>query len=283
VPTDWTVEFAKNQKTVFKDPQALDLLKRMLVIDPKHRITIKDALEHPFFLSEKNCLTDEHRKLAPKKMSFEFEKAVRDHSQPTIQKYLWTELIQLKPWLKPVYQKWLSLIQPKRSAINHSASTVSASTMPPPSDSILSLSKTVDPPHPKTTATSMIVASNNKNDSKTTTQTTTTTESAMVISRPQTPQYFEKSLDDQTFCTPQYFEKSLDDQTFRTPQYFEKSLDDQTFRTLSTSATSSTIWTTHEPPLFRTLLTEPDPDPFSSNTVSFHSFPLSGAISATTL
>ena len=30
------------------NPLAIDLLKKMLVIDPEKRITVKEALEHPF-------------------------------------------------------------------------------------------------------------------------------------------------------------------------------------------------------------------------------------------
>lgn len=31
------------------DPQGIDLLQRMLVYDPKERITAKQALQHPYF------------------------------------------------------------------------------------------------------------------------------------------------------------------------------------------------------------------------------------------
>ena len=31
------------------DEQSRDLLRKMLVFNPKHRITVEDALRHPFF------------------------------------------------------------------------------------------------------------------------------------------------------------------------------------------------------------------------------------------
>ena len=31
------------------DDQALDLIKRMLVFNPKHRISVEDSLSHPYF------------------------------------------------------------------------------------------------------------------------------------------------------------------------------------------------------------------------------------------
>lgn len=35
-------------------PEALDLLKKMLIIDPKERITTFQALDHPFFMKDKD-------------------------------------------------------------------------------------------------------------------------------------------------------------------------------------------------------------------------------------
>ena len=43
--------------------QAVDLLSKLLIFDPKQRITVNDALSHPFFmtlhdpLDEPSCLT----------------------------------------------------------------------------------------------------------------------------------------------------------------------------------------------------------------------------------
>jgi casein kinase II subunit alpha len=37
-------------RTHFKDPDALDIVERMLMVDHKERITAEEALEHPFFV-----------------------------------------------------------------------------------------------------------------------------------------------------------------------------------------------------------------------------------------
>lgn len=34
-----------------KNPLAIDLLKQMLIVDPSKRITVTEALEHPFLSS----------------------------------------------------------------------------------------------------------------------------------------------------------------------------------------------------------------------------------------
>lgn len=39
------------------EPNAIDLLRRMLVIDQKRRITAKDALNHPYFTGNNVVLT----------------------------------------------------------------------------------------------------------------------------------------------------------------------------------------------------------------------------------
>ena len=55
------------------NPLAIDLLKKMLVVDPQKRITIRDALEHPF-LKEFHDPEDEPEteKLDPYDFDFEY-------------------------------------------------------------------------------------------------------------------------------------------------------------------------------------------------------------------
>jgi len=63
------------------DPQALDLLQKMLVFDPKKRITADEALNHPF-LAEIH--SHWHTLKPPTKFDFSFEKVHHDCSRDRI-------------------------------------------------------------------------------------------------------------------------------------------------------------------------------------------------------
>lgn len=52
---------------------ALDLLKKLLIFDPTKRITLEEALKHPY-LKELHCPEDEPVAKNVSKMEFEFEK-----------------------------------------------------------------------------------------------------------------------------------------------------------------------------------------------------------------
>lgn len=52
---------------------ALDLLKKLLIFNPDKRITLDEALKHPF-LKELHCPDDEPVAQGIQKMEFEFEK-----------------------------------------------------------------------------------------------------------------------------------------------------------------------------------------------------------------
>jgi serine/threonine protein kinase len=53
-------------------PEAVDLLKKMLTFDPKKRITVEQALEHPY-LSALHCPEDEPTTEPVSAFDFEFE------------------------------------------------------------------------------------------------------------------------------------------------------------------------------------------------------------------
>ena len=53
-------------------PEAVDLLKKMLTFDPKKRITVDEALEHPY-LSALHCPEDEPSTEPVSAFDFEFE------------------------------------------------------------------------------------------------------------------------------------------------------------------------------------------------------------------
>lgn len=76
------------------NPQAIDILERMLVFDPRKRLSIDDALSHPYFreLYSKATLPtcDSH-------FNFDFEKAYPDEMpKPLLQKYMYEDMMQLR-------------------------------------------------------------------------------------------------------------------------------------------------------------------------------------------
>jgi len=52
-------------------PEAIDLLQRMLVFDPAKRVSVEEALEHPYLASLHNL---EDEPVADSSFSFDFEK-----------------------------------------------------------------------------------------------------------------------------------------------------------------------------------------------------------------
>lgn len=80
------------------EKQALDLLRKMLDIHPKKRITIEKALEHPFLESLHN-VDDEplHEKI------FQFEFEHEELSRERIQQLIWDEMRDYHPDLPELY------------------------------------------------------------------------------------------------------------------------------------------------------------------------------------
>ncbi|BAU00583.1 hypothetical protein VIGAN_10219200 [Vigna angularis var. angularis] len=73
-------------------PEALDLLEKMLIFDPNKRITVDEALCHPY-LSSLHDINDEP--VGPGQFNFDFE-------QPTcteehIKELIWRESVKFNP------------------------------------------------------------------------------------------------------------------------------------------------------------------------------------------
>ncbi|UIZ24935.1 hypothetical protein KXD40_006776 [Peronospora effusa] len=73
-------------------PDALDLLQKMLVIDPKKRISVDDALAHPYLASIRNV---EDETTATSSFDFDFEN--EKLTKPVLQKLIWDEMRHFHP------------------------------------------------------------------------------------------------------------------------------------------------------------------------------------------
>lgn len=86
----------KDLNTVFPgvNPEALDLLGKMLVFNPSDRVTVDDALAHPY-LAELHSKASEPE--CERKFDFEFERDYPDEMpQELLQKYMYEESVALK-------------------------------------------------------------------------------------------------------------------------------------------------------------------------------------------
>lgn len=77
------------------NPAALDLLDKMLVFNPHQRITIDEALAHPYLKQLHNPKTEPNSKA---KFDFDFEKC--DLNKGVIQDLMWQEVLQFRPELR---------------------------------------------------------------------------------------------------------------------------------------------------------------------------------------
>ncbi|KAK1944118.1 Extracellular signal-regulated kinase 1 [Phytophthora citrophthora] len=73
-------------------PDALDLLQKMLVIDPNKRISVDDALAHPYLASIRNV---EDETTATSSFDFDFEN--EKLTKPVLQKLIWDEMRHFHP------------------------------------------------------------------------------------------------------------------------------------------------------------------------------------------
>ncbi|KAK4262799.1 hypothetical protein QN277_028308 [Acacia crassicarpa] len=73
-------------------PDALDLLEKMLIFDPNKRITVDEALSHPY-LSSLHDMNDEP--VCPRPFSFDFEQPICTEEQ--IKELIWRESVKFNP------------------------------------------------------------------------------------------------------------------------------------------------------------------------------------------
>ena len=82
---------------IYKDanPLALDLLEKMLVFNPHERITVDEALAHPYFKSLHNLKSENECKVP---FDFDFEKT--NMTKEVLQQFMWDEIQHYRPELK---------------------------------------------------------------------------------------------------------------------------------------------------------------------------------------
>ncbi|KAJ6851218.1 mitogen-activated protein kinase 6 [Iris pallida] len=73
-------------------PEAIDLLERMLVFDPSRRITVDEALHHPY-LASLHSINDEP--VCPAPFSFDFEQP--SFTEEDIKELIWRESVKFNP------------------------------------------------------------------------------------------------------------------------------------------------------------------------------------------
>jgi serine/threonine protein kinase len=82
------------------NPVAMDLLERMLEFNPKNRIDVLEALEHPYF---KKLHNKKAEKVPMEPFDFSFEDI--DMTKEILQDFMWDEIKEFRPnYPKPMYE-----------------------------------------------------------------------------------------------------------------------------------------------------------------------------------
>jgi len=85
------------------NPQAIDLMEKMLVFNPHKRISVDEALKHPYLKGLHNPKAEVS---SPKPFDFEFEKV--EMTKDVLKEFMWEEILQFRPELKGQRDKWLA-------------------------------------------------------------------------------------------------------------------------------------------------------------------------------
>lgn len=92
--TPWKKEFPQ------ANPGALDLLEKMLQFNPHKRISVDDALKHPYL---EDLHAPESETECHEKFDFTFEDDL--NTREALQEYMWEEIFYFRPHLRPIKKK----------------------------------------------------------------------------------------------------------------------------------------------------------------------------------
>lgn len=106
--------FDSQFKSLNVDPQGMDLLKKLLIFDPRKRLTVEEALSHPF-LTDLYCPEDEPVSEPLSEIDFEFENL--DINKEQIKDCIFEEI--LIHHFKEFKESYVQLIKNKKSIYDH--------------------------------------------------------------------------------------------------------------------------------------------------------------------
>jgi len=91
------------------NPQALDLLDKMLAFNPNRRISVDDALKHPYLRGLHNPRTEYNCKVP-----FDFDYEQGDMTRDTLKEHLWEEILVFRPEVRSRRDRWLATEKERR-------------------------------------------------------------------------------------------------------------------------------------------------------------------------